>query len=89
MQTTELRRLSRQCQAILDRLKQRPASNRELAVLSLKYTSRISDIRAAGWDVVVQSRDHRSGLTVYELRGRIVAEQLTLNGLDATVPSAG
>lgn len=65
----ETPRLSGQCQQILDRLKAGRATNRDLSTLSLKYTSRISDLRASGHDVVVVSRDRKSGLTVYELRG--------------------
>jgi hypothetical protein len=60
-------RLSRQSEAILDRLRKGRASNRELAALALKYTSRMSDIRAAGHDVRVVEQDHGSGLAVYAL----------------------
>jgi hypothetical protein len=60
-------RLSRQCAAILARLEQGPATNRDLAGLSLKYTSRISDLRKAGYQVAVTDRDHGSGRTVYAL----------------------
>jgi uncharacterized protein YmfQ (DUF2313 family) len=63
----EARRLSGQCAAILQRLHQGPATNRELAGLSLKYTSRLSDLRAAGYDVRVVERDYASGRTVYRL----------------------
>lgn len=65
----ETPRLSAQCQLILDRLKRSRATNKELAALSLKYTSRISDLRASGYDVIVVDRDHKSGLTIYELKG--------------------
>ena len=41
-------RLRGQNAAILERLKKGPASNVELSNMSLKYTSRISDLRAAG-----------------------------------------
>lgn len=44
-------RLSGQNAAILARLQRGPASNEELAGISLKYTSRISDLRAAGYNV--------------------------------------
>ena len=60
-------RLSRQCQAILDRLRLSNATNRELAALSLKYSGRISDLRANGYQVEVVFRDHKTGLTVYQL----------------------
>ena len=58
-------RLSRQCQAILERLQHGPATNRELAGLALKYSGRISDLRKAGHDVRVWSHEHRTGLVVY------------------------
>ena len=61
----DLRRLSGQNLAILERLQRGPATNRELAALSLKYTSRISDLRAAGYDV--QAERHEGGLTIYRL----------------------
>jgi hypothetical protein len=67
---TELRRLSGQCAAILARLHQGPASNFDLAQISLKYTSRISDIRKAGYDVRVVERDYASGRTVYRLEAK-------------------
>lgn len=68
LQPKEAERLSRQCRAILDRLRTGPAANSELAKLALKYTSRISDLRAAGYDVRLVSHDRESGLCVYELR---------------------
>ena len=46
-------RLTGQNLAILERLQRGPATNRELAQISLKYTSRVSDLRAAGYRVVV------------------------------------
>lgn len=42
----EAPRLSKQCAAILQRLEQGPATNVQLAAIALKYTSRLSDIRA-------------------------------------------
>ena len=64
----EAPRLSKQCREILERLKQGPATNRDLAGLSLKYTSRVSDLRAAGFKIEVVERNHQSGLNVYELK---------------------
>jgi hypothetical protein len=64
----ELTRLSRQCQAIAARLQAGPATNTELARLSLKYTSRISDLRAKGWNVVCLERDYATGVSVYALQ---------------------
>lgn len=51
--------------AILERLTQGPATNHELSQISLKYTSRISDLRKAGYTILC-SRLH-GGLTQYEL----------------------
>ena len=44
-------RLSAQSLAILERLRRGRATNAELAGIALKYTSRTSDLRAAGYDV--------------------------------------
>lgn len=63
-------RLSRQNQAVLARLQRGPATNRELAEIALKYTGRISELRDAGYDVVLVSEDRKTGLAVYELRGK-------------------
>lgn len=65
---SELRRLSGQNLRILERLQRGPATNRELAAISLKYTSRVSDLRAAGYDV--QADRKAGGLTVYRLGER-------------------
>lgn len=65
--TVETPRLSRQCEMILALLKARPVSNRELSGVALKYTSRISDLRAAGYNI--QARvDRVTGLTMYHLQ---------------------
>ncbi len=58
-------RMRGQNAAILDRLMQGPATNAELATISLKYTSRISDIRAAGYQV--ECHRGEGGLNVYRL----------------------
>ena len=60
-------RLSRQCEAILARLKEGPATNRELADIAMKYTSRISDLRKAGHAVTVFDQDHAAGFARYRL----------------------
>lgn len=61
-------RLSSQSVAILERLRRGPASNRELSGLALKYTSRVSDIRAAGY--TVECEDRGGGLCFYTLKGK-------------------
>ena len=63
----EGKRLSRQCQAILERLQAGRASNDELSRIARKYTGRISDLRAAGHKVKLVERNHETGLTWYEL----------------------
>lgn len=62
-------RLGAQNQAILTRLRQGPATNTELAEIALKYSSRISDLRKAGYNVVCASYSRKTGIAVYELRG--------------------
>lgn len=64
----EERRLGGQSLRILQRLQQGTATNVELAEISLKYTSRISNVRQAGYVVEVVGRDYKTGLTVYQLR---------------------
>lgn len=66
--TVETPRLTNQCQKILERLQRGPATNKELADLSLKYTGRISDLRASGYAVEVLSRDRKTGVTIYHLK---------------------
>lgn len=60
-------RLSQQCERILARLRQGPATNRELAELALKYTGRISELKAAGHRVECFEQDRLTGLTRYRL----------------------
>lgn len=61
-------RLSRQAVAIRDRLLQGPATNTELAKIALKYTGRISDLRANGYEIFVMSADHSTGVFTYALK---------------------
>jgi hypothetical protein len=60
-------RLSRQNQAILERLRRGSATNDELIRLARKYTARVSDLRAAGYDVRLVEHDHVTGITRYQL----------------------
>lgn len=66
----ERQRLSRQCVRLLNALRERPITNRaivtELGILN--GTGRISDLRAAGYDVRIIERDHATGRVVYALR---------------------
>jgi len=63
----ERERLRGQAGKILERLRQGRATNAELSRLALKYTGRISDLRAKGYDIRMVEQDRESGLTVYEL----------------------
>jgi hypothetical protein len=69
----EAPRLSGQNAAILARLRRGVATNKELAGIALKYTSRLSDLRKAGYAVSVVSHDHETGVVVYRLEEREVA----------------
>jgi hypothetical protein len=60
-------RLSRQCALILERLQKGSVTNFELAAMALKYTSRISDLRKAGYTIGIISRNQVTGETVYRL----------------------
>ena len=48
----DVKRLTGQNAAVLARLRAGPATNAELAGIALKYTSRISDLRKAGFTVI-------------------------------------
>jgi hypothetical protein len=71
----EAKRLSSQSQRILELLRTGDRSNDELAAIARKYTSRISDIRKAGYEITIISRDHESGLVVYRLTKDKEAQQ--------------
>lgn len=64
-ESAEVTRLAGQNGEILARLQRGPATNSELAKLSLKYTSRISDLRKAGYTIAMTRV--QGGLTIYEL----------------------
>lgn len=61
----DVRRLTGQNLAILERLRKGPATNVELAQVAMKYTSRISDIRAKGYRIDCERLD--GGVTRYRL----------------------
>lgn len=61
----DLARLSGQNAAILARLRCGPATNVELAGIALKYTSRVSDLRKAGYRV--ECERGAGGATWYRL----------------------
>jgi hypothetical protein len=56
-----------QADRVLARLQQGPASNAELATISLKYTSRISDLRVRGHVIEAFDHDHGTGECWYRL----------------------
>ena len=61
-------RLSRQCQQILDRLRRGPAEGCELAAITHRFGGRVLELRRAGYDVRLVSRDYKTGVTLYELK---------------------
>lgn len=63
----EVLRLSAQNAKVLARLQQGPASNLALSSLALKYTSRISDLRAAGYEIENYIHDRKTGESWYRL----------------------
>jgi hypothetical protein len=69
-------RFARQCDAILDRLQSGPASNIELAKLSLKYTGRVSDLRKQGYEIKCDRLP--GGKSIYRLVTVAVGEQMGL-----------
>lgn len=68
--TAEEPRLSRQCRAILDRLKAGPATNADLVTIAQRFGARIHDLRAAGHTIEITHRDHETGITTYSLEAR-------------------
>ena len=65
-QPAEVKRLAGQSLRIVQRLQQGPATNRELSQISLKYTSRCSDLKKAGYDIRAE-RGYEPGLWIYTL----------------------
>lgn len=68
----DFRRFVGHCRAIYLELQRGPRTNRQLSAISLKYTSRISDLRAKG--VAIECRDLGGGLTEYRLGAAASAE---------------
>jgi hypothetical protein len=60
-------RLSRQCQEILAVLRRGRMTNTQMAAIAKKYTSRVSDLRAAGHDVKLVDEDRKTGYAQYAL----------------------
>lgn len=58
-------RLRGQCLAIFNRLLGGPATNAELAAISLKYTSRVDDLRKSG--IAIKATRKSGGTWLYEL----------------------
>ncbi len=60
-------RLSRQCAAILERLRRGRTTNASLCGLALNYRARVSDLRKHGYDVRCVQQDQVTGLAWYAL----------------------
>lgn len=65
VQSSDKKRLSGQNRKILELLKRGPATGRELAAISMKYTSRVSDLRKAGCEIECKQRP--GGNSLYTL----------------------
>jgi hypothetical protein len=65
--SVEAPRLSRQCHAILDRLRRGRATNRELVAIAINHTGRISECRRVGHDIRVVDEDRKTGYAQYAL----------------------
>lgn len=52
---------------MLNLLRQRDVTNDELSVIARKYTSRVSDLRKAGYTIVNYGLDRLTGLSYYRL----------------------
>lgn len=61
-------RLNRQQTAIIDRLRQGPATNAELVQIAIRFTARIHELRKAGHDIRIVRQDRDSGLVWYEMK---------------------
>jgi hypothetical protein len=62
-------RLETQTERILTLLKLGPRTNTQLSEIALKYTSRISDLRAQGYSIACDKIGN-TGLTVYTYMGK-------------------
>jgi hypothetical protein len=83
--SAEQRRLGRQCLAILARLEaagEAGVTNAELAEISIKYTGRISDLRAAGHQIECYDQDRQTGLSKYRLVGGPNKQEATTDNTD-------
>jgi hypothetical protein len=63
-------RVSKQAAAILTALLEQPQPNTRLVQISRKYSSRLAELRDAGWQVECYNRDHKTGLAMYRLLNR-------------------
>lgn len=64
------KRLNRQQAAVLERLQQGPATNMDLIPISTRFSSRIYELRKAGWRIETDYIDKAKGITQYTLKGR-------------------
>lgn len=60
-------RLSRQSEQILALLEDGPATNVQLMQVAQRFGARIHDLRHAGYDVRIESRNRATGLVTYTL----------------------
>lgn len=64
---TQYERLGRQQRAILDRLRQGPATNTELVQIAQRFGARVKELRDAGWEIGTDVHIPGSGVVTYRL----------------------
>lgn len=62
-------RVSKQALQVLEQLRSGPKTNRQLLEVAIRYGSRLHDLRKAGYDIQIVSKDEASGLVTYKLVG--------------------
>ena len=63
-------RLTRQCLAVLERLRQGPATTMELIPISTRFSARLHELRKQGWIIETDRIDKASGVSLYTLKGK-------------------
>ena len=66
---SDLKRLSAQSQAIVERLMWGPMNTVQLAEIAKQYSARIADARKVGWNIEQYNYDAETGIAWYRLIG--------------------
>jgi hypothetical protein len=60
-------RINGQAERILSRLREGPATNVELSAIALRYSARLGELKAAGFDWEITDRNRETGVNTYRL----------------------